>query len=379
MSRESSIQSKPIREEGGQCIPKDFEEEVCTDEAEYHYDPVNQVCSPEVVVQVEYKETKKGIKKIVKLDEQKILANRAQNFRAEPKKEAQKKVEEEEEILAVEVERHTHGVSEVNPELIGALIEQHEEAVAQPELLTGPVWDLSEHIFYQPRFNETETSSREIRRSRSQDEPEAVGCSESETVPLESSLQPLLGAALFSGDKSLRSLLAEELEVRGTKYEARIDFVVVAIQRQMVSDKSEVEPQKTPEREDLKEGPSAPVLAQSYSQTYFVFSASEISSFSNPILSSLPEQGALVFRFDSLPVADRNVSALVVLFPSLVSPRKENGRSEMGLEGNGTRAVHTRVEAGSNSQSSRDSNHSGGHGNGRDPNPREQNEVSDYL
>jgi len=70
------------------------EDAVCEDKAKYHEDTVNHICSQDVIVTVEYRETEKGIEEIVKLDEKKALARKAKSFADKPKtkKEKQKEV-----------------------------------------------------------------------------------------------------------------------------------------------------------------------------------------------------------------------------------------------------------------------------------------------
>lgn len=92
MSQEK-VQPKTLATEGFQC---NYEDLVCEEKPEYHYDTIHQVCEPEIIANVvAYKATEKGIEEVIKVDEQKALAQRGKSFKKKAKvKEAKPKKQE---------------------------------------------------------------------------------------------------------------------------------------------------------------------------------------------------------------------------------------------------------------------------------------------
>lgn len=121
MSQEK-VQPKTLATEGPQC---NYEDLVCEEKPEYHYDTIHQVCEPEIVANVvAYKATEKGIEEVIKVDEQKALAQRGKSFKKKAKaKEAKAKKKEvaaptppsKNELSAnqVQVSTHSHGGGEI--------------------------------------------------------------------------------------------------------------------------------------------------------------------------------------------------------------------------------------------------------------------------
>ncbi len=381
MSKET-VQSKTLIQEAGFCSadPADYEDQVCEPEPEDYYDPFNQICSPDPVVIIEYEETKEGIEKIVRLDEKKILANQAKNFEEIPVKPERK------EEAAVTAENQTEQKGEkpvpvifqgapIRAESIGSLIEAHEAALVQTALVRGeavlvPRLNASASLCFHSLWEDLQTSDRARRSRQFQTEEVRDGCLEPEREPLRLSAPVFLGAALVSSDQDIRAAVIEKITVEAERG-AEIDFILMGFPVASALQDLPVEENREREGEREVSVDRSAVFSPAHHSERFalaVFSASDFKAMAMPTPSRSGDLGAFyVFHFDGIPVFDHSHSVLVVLPPAWVTPRQIEGSGKPGREAGDSRHLHTKVEPGSSSQSSRDSN-GGNDGRGRDSN-----------
>lgn len=325
MSQEKVQPKSPVTE-GLQC---GYEDLVCEEKPEYHYDTIHQVCEPEIVANVvAYKATEKGIEEVIKVDEQKALAQRGKSFKKKAKvKEAKPKKQEataqasqskgEKPVNQVPMPAHSHdgGAIAVEP-------------VPTQTPLPPPSLDVLSLLCYHG-FG-SEVRSRESRRDAvSTDLKNPM--SELPEPESESHLKTSwLGLCLMIPDENFRQTLAERILMKenltaDSDLGSKIWFYPLAL------------PLSAQEFPDLKASTAKNAEPQArledplpvgfvYSPTYYLKIPVPLVSFFTPQTShalwSDPATPALL-QFDL--GFQTFVPTIIVLPPSLVTPKEGHG------------------------------------------------------
>lgn len=324
MSQEK-VQPKTLATEGPQC---NYEDLVCEEKPEYHYDTIHQVCEPEIVANVvAYKATEKGIEEVIKVDEQKALAQRGKSFKkkakakeAKPKKKeataqaSQSKEEKPANQVPMPAHSHNGGAIAVEP-------------VPAQTPLPPPSLDVLSLLCYHG-FG-SEVRSRESRRDVvSVDlKKEVFEFPESES---ESHLKTsLLGLCLMIPDENFRQTLAERILMKenltaDSDLSSKIWFYPLALRlsAQEFPDLKGAAEKNTEPQTRLEEPLPVGVV---YSPAYYLKIPVPVSLFT-PQTSHAPwfdPATPALLQFDL--GFQTFVPTIIVLPPSLVTPKEGHG------------------------------------------------------
>lgn len=376
---EEKVQSAVTPVEGPQCS---FEELVCIDKPEYHtpeshYDPINQVCDPDVdvvVVNVTYKkdeDSRTGFTEIVKVDEQKALERRARSFEEEARAESVQAVQPQNN--PEDLDQQAHALPHSHGGEIIVLSQTVGEAVeTAPVVSVPPPLDLSALLCYcglSLDANPPQTSSaREMVLSRDREpilEPERAAA-------LQLPLGLLLTISKTDYYETLSAHIFAESSLRA--FEPMTDFASVVIPyhlSQMQIAAEQLESREIPsELETLSTSANAVVVVpESYDRSVVYYSRNpRAHSFEDPSnFGGSFQASVLLFGVREIVVTE-TAQTLVVLPPSLVTPRQSGAQGLNASVADDSKAPFIRVRRGSDAHNSRDSHQQGGSGShGRNP------------